>query len=268
MGVYSLGLSNMFTFGLRQLEQNQQDVASSIEKLATGKKVNRASDDPSAIAPITNHEVEIYSLNKQLDALAQKEGFLGAKEGGLSVVSDLITELESLVVQAANKGATTEEEQQAYKDQIDSIVSGIDRIARTTTFNGRSVLEEYTAERISEGLGSLSGLIGTDPEKAQEIVRAATDSVVTTRAAIGNTLNEIDTDRSVIAGKLENLNASLSSLQDTDYAEEAAKLVRSQILEQASIAAISINRDRASQVLGLLQGAAQQSQRIAQAPAI
>jgi len=250
--MYASGISHLFTFGLRQLAQNQSDIQTSLERLSTGNAINRASDDPSGMIAIEQHKVEIYSLNKQLDAFAQQEGFLGAKEGGLSVLSDMMIELADLTVRAANTGAQGEGELEAIQVEINSIITGIDQIAQNTTFKGQSVMQEYTSANLDDDLRDLASIVASDPEKAQKIVEQATDQVATTRGAIGNQLKEIDSRRRVIGEQLTNLNASLSSIQDTDYAAESAKLVRSQILEQASIAAIDISRQSATQVLDLL----------------
>lgn len=250
--MYAYGLSSMFTFGLRQLAQNQSDIQTSLERLATGKAINRASDDPSGMIAAEQHKVEIYSLNKQLESFAQQEGFLGAKEGGLSVLSDMMLELEGLTVRAANESGLGEGELEAIQVEINSILSGIDQIAQTTTFKGQSVMQEYTTGNLDEDLRDLANIVASDPEQAQKIIEQASNQVSTTRGAIGTQLNEIDSKRNVIGETLINLNASLSSIEDTDYAAETAKLVRSQILEQASIAAIDISRQSATQVLSLL----------------
>ena len=253
------GFSNSFSFGLRQLASTQQDLQTSLERLSTGKRVNRASDDPSAIVPINQHKAEIYSLNKELDSIAQRETFMGAKEGGLSVISDLMIQLESLSIQAANKGGNTEDELQAYQDEARSILSAVDQIAQTTTFKGESVLKEYTSAGLDEELREFVNMLADNPAKAQEIAERAREKVSTTRAAIGNTLNEMDSRKNVIGETLINLNASLSSIEDTDYAAETAKLIRSQILESATIKAIEISRESAKQVLGLLENTLQAS---------
>jgi len=253
--MYSYGISSMFSFGLRQLAINQQDMQTSLERLATGKRVNRASDDPSAIVPIENHKAEIYSLNKELDSFARHEAFLGAKEGGLSVLSDMMLDLESLVIQGANLAGNSQEEEDAIRTEINSIISGINQIATTTVFNGQQVMSEYTTAYLDEDLKNIADTLfdHKDPELAQKIAEGAREKVSATRSAIGNQLREIDSKRNVIGEQLINLNASLSSLQDTDYAAESAKLVRAQILEQATIAAIDISRQSATQVLELLE---------------
>ncbi|MCR9077133.1 MAG: flagellin [bacterium] len=251
--MYATGISNMFGFGLRQLAQNQHDIQTSLERLSTGKQVNRAADDPSGIVAIEQHEAEIYSLNKELDAISRHESYLGAKEGGLSVLSDFMIELESIVVQAANSAGNTDDELAALQDEANAIIAGIDNIARTTTFNGQSVMQEYTSTYLDEDLANIADLLASDPEKAQEVAEDARNRVSTTRAAIGGQLKEMDSRKNVIGEQLINLNASLSSIQDTDIAKESAKLVRAQILESATIAAIDISRQSAQQMIGLLE---------------
>lgn len=247
------GISSMFTFGLRNLYQVQQERDEATERLATGKRVNRAKDDPSAIHPIAEHEAEIYSINKQLKAMELNEVSYGAKEGGLSVISDLLIELESIIVQASNSAGTTPEELEAYQIEARSIVAGIDHIANSTVFRGQQILTGYASSTFGEDFVNIAELMAKDPEKAQEAARAATKRVTGARGALGAALKKSESKRSVLEEELINLNASLSSIQDADYAKETAKLVRAQILESATIKAIEISRENAKQVLGLIQ---------------
>jgi len=275
-----------FNFGLRALSDNQSLVAQSLERLATGKKINRAADDPSGIIAAEEHKVRIYSINAELKALAQQEGFLGAKEGGLSVINEQFEQLNGLVVAAANLAGNSQEEQDAIKLAINSVLGSINRIASTTTYKGQQILSEYTLAALGNNpnapqfnidpnadpdaedqtpktLANLAELAFEDPETAQKLAQGATNRIATARAGIGINIKEIDSKRSVLSEELINLSESLSSIEDTDFAAEASKLVRAQILEQASIAAISINRQSAQQVLGLIQGAADMGKQIA-----
>jgi flagellin len=252
-----IGNFGNFNFGIRALGQNQDQIAESLERLATGKKVNRASDDPSGIIAIEKHKARIYSIEGQLRSFAQQESYLGAKEGGLSVIADKVIELNELTVRAANKAGNSQEEQDAIELEINSVLESINHIAQTTTFKGRSVLSEYSSGSIADGLESLATLAFEDPEAAQALAQESVDKIAKTRGAIGNQLNEIESQRSVLSDELINLTGSLSSIEDVDFAAESAKLVRAQILEQASILAIDVNRQSAQQVLGLIKDATQ-----------
>lgn len=264
--MYTTGLGSL-NFGLQALGNNQQLVAESLERLSTGKRINRAADDPSGLIASEQHRVRIYSIESQLKSFAQQEGYLGAKEGGLSVVSDQLIDLNSLIIQASNTGANSQEEQDAIKLEIDSLLGSINSIANTTTYKGQQILNEYTTAGIANdtiltnadgedvSLADLSGLVFSDPKLAQEIAQAAVDDVASTRGAIGNQLNDIESQSRVLEEELINLSESLSSIEDVDYAKESSKLVRAQILEAASIKAIEISRQSATQVLSLLEGA-------------
>jgi flagellin len=251
--MFTSGISSMFTFGLRNLYQVQQERDEATERLATGKRVNSAKDDPSAITPIAEHEAEIYSLNKELDTISRNQAMYGAKEGALSVLSDLLIEFESIVVRTANTGGNSPEELEAFQAEASSILSGINHLANSTTFRGQQILTGFSSASFGEDFNNITELLESDPEKAQEVAMSATKRVSTARAAIGSAIREGDSKRAVIEEELINLNASLSTIQDTDYAKETAKLVRAQILESATIKAIEISRENAKQVLGLIQ---------------
>jgi flagellin len=253
----NIGYLGNFNFGLRALSQNQDLVSDSLEKLATGKRINRASDDPSGMVASEGMKARIYSIESELKSFNQQEFFLGAKEGGLSVISDQFQTLNAIVVQAANLTDASAEEQDALKVEINSIITGIDQIVNTTSFKGEYILSEYSNLSDSQDFGNLAELIFDDPQAAQEFVTDTINKVATKRGAIGNQLRDIDSRRNVLNEEFESLTGSLSQIEDVDYAKEASNLVRAQILESASIAAIEISRDSAKQLLGLLQDATQ-----------
>lgn len=244
-----------FSFGITALQDNQAQVAQSFERLSTGKRINRASDDPSGMVAAEQHKARIYSLNSQMKSLNQQASYFGAKEGGLSVISEQMVKLNGLVVQAANTAGNSQEEQDAITLEIGSVLGSIDQIATVTTFKGSQILSEYKVGSIADELNSLATLAFDDPEAAQEIAQRGVDIIASKRAAIGNELKSIDSTRRTVGEELLNLTDSLSSIEDTDFAAESARLVRAQILEQASIMAIDINQQGAKQVLSLLDSA-------------
>ncbi len=254
-----IGQFGNFNFGLRALSQHQDQTAQSLERLSTGKRINRASDDPSGMIAAELHKTRIYSIQSQLKGFARTETYLGAREGGLSVINDQLIELQSLVVQSANKDGFSEEEHAAFVDEIESIISSIGNTGRNYTFNGQHILSEYGSGSIVEELNSIVDLVrpgeDQDLEEAQRLVEQQVNSVASTRGAIGTKLKSIDSQRSVLSNELINLSDSLSIIEDTDFAKESAALVRSQILEQAAIMTIDVNRQSAENVLGLLESA-------------
>ena len=204
-------------FGLsganRMLAFHQSTIATSLERLATGKKVNRASDNPSAIAPINEFKGRILEINKLLERFEFEESRLGATEGGLSVIQDLVLELKGLNITGANGAGLSEAEREGIRGEVRSVMEAIAFTTTNTFFNGNQVLVGQWPD-----LGGLLEAIDSDPERAQEIIDAAVDEVSGRRGAIGARLNSIGSERNVLLSELEGNAGALSAIEDTDYA--------------------------------------------------
>lgn len=234
---------------MRALSSHQQSVQTSLERLATGKKINRASDDPSGMVAANELKYRQVKIDKLIERFEFEETRLGATEGGLAVVQDMLHELNGLVVSNANTGGLSEAEREAIGVEAQSIIDGINHITTTTFFKGEQILAGQ-----GPSLGGLVEAMMEDPEKAQEMAQAAVDGVSGNRASIGNRLRAIDAERNSLLAEFEGNANVLSSIEDTDYAAETASLVRAQILEQATIKAIQIDREQAGRVLDLIAG--------------
>lgn len=255
---------------LRSLGVHQQTQATAIERLSTGKRINRASDDPSGMVAAGNFKVRQVEITKKLEAFELETARLGAREGGLSVVQDMLLELQGLVIQGANTGGLGEGELDSIITQAQGIVEGINYVTQTTIFKGEQILIGSTADRLGSvtvdgeqrGLGSLGALLKDDPEAAQKLVDGAVDSVSGGRAAIGIRMNQIESEMRVMQEEFEGNATVLSLIEDADFAKETAELVRSQILEQATIKGILIERENAERVLDLIAGPVQIQARV------
>ncbi len=255
------GNSNWLT-NLRALGQHQQTQQTSLERLTTGKQINRAADDPSGVVVAQDFKVRQLEITKKLDGFERETARLGATEGGLSVLQDMVIELSGLIVKGANTGALSQDEQNALGIQIDGILKGIDHIAQSTMFNGDQILIGYSAAglgltpRTPEGETpmDLKTLVAKDPEAAQTLVKGAEERISGSRAAIGNRMRAIDAEMNVLREEFAGNASVLSRIEDADYAKESAELVRSQILEQATVQAIRIERENAERVLDLIAG--------------
>ncbi len=253
------GNSNWLT-NLRSLGQHQQAQQTTLERLSTGKQINRAVDDPSGLMAAQNFKVRQVVITKRIDGFERETARLGATEGGLSVLQDMVLELSGLIVQGANTGARSQDEQNALGEQIDGILKGIDHIAQSTMFNGDQILIGYSASHLGlvprtpegETPVDLKTLLLKDPEAAQQLVKRAENIISGDRAAIGTRMIQIDTEMDVLREEFASNASVLSQIEDADYAKETAELVRSQILEQTTIKAIQIERENAERVLDLI----------------
>ena len=266
--------------GQRGLLNAQSIINQAAERLMTGKQINRASDDPAGMVAVNEFAAQIKILEKEIEALGFEEARLGAQEGALSVINDLLIELDGLVVSAANTGAMTDPDREAMQMQADSILETLDYIYTTAQFRGERLFDglfttgagkvtiegqdddlgdgdggitSKTAYLASMGSGGLLNLVDGDLEAAQESVKAALSSVNGRRGAIGNRVKYgIQSDRSIKMIELENITQAKSQIEDADIAVEMSNMVRSQFLQQASIYAMLIAKQTPNAALQLL----------------
>ncbi len=266
---------NLLGAGARlNLQRSQQAVQTAFERLATGSRINRASDDPSGLVAAESMSAERASLERRIERYERANLRLAAEEGVLGVVGDLLVELDGLVVTASNTDGLSGAERKALQVQADSILDAIGHIRATATYDGQLLLGGAGGRVVVQGApgpgggspgddqplslasirsGGRLNLVDGDLEAAQEFVRAARDANTERRAGIGRSMNDNDRRHRLAGVELENLTGAISMIKDTDYAAEVSALVRAQVLEQASMAVISLGaRQTAASVLSLL----------------
>jgi flagellin len=136
--IASPNLSSLF--GLRTLEIQQRAVEQSLERLATGRRVNRASDDPAGSVLLTASAARKQAVLGQIAGLEQQQLLEETASAGYAQIADALIRLQDLVTTASNTGAVTEEQREALQLEADGILDAIDDIATGTTFKGRQLL--------------------------------------------------------------------------------------------------------------------------------
>lgn len=124
----------------RVLGMQNNALNKSLERLSTGLRINRGSDDPAGLIASENLRSEKAAINAAITNAQRAEQVVNVAEGGLQEVSNLLVELQSLVSSTANEAGVSEEEKAANQLQIDSILQTIDRIANATAFQGTKLL--------------------------------------------------------------------------------------------------------------------------------
>jgi flagellin len=124
----------------RVLKKNNNALNTSLERLSTGLKINSGADDPAGLIASENLKAETAGITQAIDNAGRASNIIGTAEGGLSEVSNLLTQLQSLVSQSANSGGLSSEEVQANQLQVDSILNTVNRIAQSTSFQGTKLL--------------------------------------------------------------------------------------------------------------------------------
>lgn len=254
---------------LRMMDFNSRMLATSLQRLATGQRINSGADDPAGLIASENLRSALAGLEAEAQALSRSDHVAAVADGGLAGTSDMLIEANGLAITAANSAGLSDSEKQALQGQLDSILSTIDSTAGDTTFNGDPLLdgtatisagvstlqlpdagtgalgetvvdgETYTLADLKSG-GSLNFVDG-DVGIAQQVIQKAMTEVSSARGEIGSFQKySIGSRLPAIETTIENLTAANSLIRDTNYAVEAATLSRSLVLQQSSLLAFSM----------------------------
>ncbi|HSZ55635.1 MAG TPA: flagellin [Tepidisphaeraceae bacterium] len=133
----------------RSLQQNNTALNTSLERLSTGLKINSGADDPAGLIASEALKAEQTGITTAIDNANRATNVIGTAEGGLNEVSNLLNELQGLVNQSANTGAMSSDEINANQLQVDSILNTVNRIANSTSFQGKNLLDGSLAYTLS-----------------------------------------------------------------------------------------------------------------------
>jgi flagellin len=145
----------------RQLNANNNKVSKSLEKLASGYKINRAGDDAAGLAISERMKAQIKGLDAASTNSQDGISLVQTAEGALNEVHDMLNRMVELATKAAN-GVYTESQRANYSDEVEQLKSEIDRIADSTNFNSLKLLDgtmglNSSAFTITEGAAAVEG---------------------------------------------------------------------------------------------------------------
>ncbi|MEM9367759.1 MAG: flagellin [Planctomycetota bacterium] len=124
-----------------RLQNSNNDLQQSLTRLSTGLRINKGSDDPAGLLASEALRSEITGISKSISNTQRASQIISTADSALGQVSNLLNDIRGLVVEAGNSGALSDEEIAANQLQIDSSLEAINRIAQTTTFQGRKLLD-------------------------------------------------------------------------------------------------------------------------------
>jgi flagellin len=134
---------------LNIVNRTSSDQSRTLTQLSTGYKINRAADDPAGLIAMENFSAELTAVNAAMANNQRADSMIATAESGLSEVSNLLVEIEKLALASVNDSTLSQSEIQANQAQIDAALNAIDRIANTTTFNGKQLLNGAQAIQVT-----------------------------------------------------------------------------------------------------------------------
>jgi flagellin len=261
----------------RVLWNTKLSLDKSMEKLASGYRINRAGDDAAGLAISENLKAQVRGLKQAARNGNDGISLVQVAEGAMNELSQILVRLRELAVQAASD-TIGPVERQFLNVEYDQLVSEIDRIADSTEFNGTQLLagvgsimdfqvgirnnpeidrisfDSSKADANSAALGvNLTSV--ADKASAQNALTSidqAIMSVSAMRADFGALQNRLSTTVSNIQNSVENMSAANSRIRDVDIAEETSEMTRANILLQAGTSVLAQANSSANVALGLL----------------
>jgi flagellin len=270
----------------RTLSQSSESLSKTFERLSSGQRINRASDDAAGLAIADSLKASQRVANVAVRNANDGISTIAIADGALAQIGSVLSRLAELSEQSAN-GVYSTSQRSALQNEFTALGSEIERIAATTTFNGVMLLSGTSQITLQVGFDSkstsqivLSGITGTlsglglagqnvsnltysinagSPDEAQSASRAALDAVngaITSLAVLRGNLGAVESRLSVAINNLsvarENFAAAESRIRDVDVASEAAELTRLNILQQAGGAILAQANQQPQLALSLL----------------
>lgn len=263
--------------GQRSLNQVKRDQSSSLEKLASGSRINKAGDDAAGLAISEKLKSNIRGVKQATRNAGDGISLIQTAEGAMNEVNNILIRLRELSVQSASD--TIGDKERAYSDmEFQQLVTEVERIATSTTFNEKQLLNgegddmefqigihnvekndriKYKASEASiktEDLGieGLNVSTKNDSQENLETIDMAINKVNTNRAKLGALQNRLQSTVRNLEVKSENLSGANSRIRDTDIAEESAKLAKANILTASSTSVLAQANNSSAGALQLI----------------
>jgi flagellin len=270
----------------RQLQISSAAASSSMEKLSSGYRINRAADDAAGLAISEKMRGQIGGLDQAQRNAQDGVSLVQTAEGSLDEVHSMLQRLRDLKVQF-NNGTLDSDDQDAIAAEVSQIGQELGNIASDTEFNGNKLLQGATFkfqvgandnETISTTAVTLSGAIGSSGNgglseitalsttalaktalssgslSTIDVIDNAIKNISTARANYGAVQNRLDHRLNNLATYQENLTASESRIRDVDMAAEMTSYTTSNILQQAGTSMLAQANQAPQSVLSLLRG--------------
>lgn len=263
-----MGLRISTNIASQQVQKNLKQVSSqandSLSKLSSGKRITKAADDAAGLAISTNLEAQTKGLRQATRNANDGISLVQTAEGGLNEVSNILVRMRELTIQASSD--TVGENERGFLDkEYQQLVTEVDRISESTTFNGAQLLN-------GEGSGELDFQVGAFDGEQNRITFDSSQSNASASAigisgsgiaekgdalssisTIDEAINQVSGQRATLGSIQSRLGSTVANLevqtinqdnarsviQDVDVAEESAKLAASSVVKQAGITTLS-----------------------------
>lgn len=251
-------------------------LATSMERLSTGKRINSSKDDAAGLAIATSMTSLIKGMNQGIRNANDGISLAQTADGALSEVTNMLQRVRELAVQSSS-GTYQDTDRAAMQSEVSALTQQIDDVLSQTTFNGNTLFSTTSGTDVTFDIqtGANSGesitltSTGIDGTKIDasaldvstaaaaattiDNVDAALAGVNSTRASLGAGQNRLESAINTLTNNVTNLSDARSRIEDADYSSETTQMAKAQILSQASTAMLAQANQSQQSVLSLLR---------------
>jgi len=270
--------TNVSSLTAQEASQNtSKTLTNSLEKLSTGLRINKASDDASGLAIADKLRTQATSINQGIANGNSAVTLLQIADKSMAEQSNILDTVKAKLIQA-NTATTSTAGRNAIASDVAKLMTQFDNIAKSTNYNGTDLIsasakaldfqvgEDSTKGKITlaavnssasayglNSLSSISTLTTGSAATLQGTVDTAINTLNTKRGSIGSTQNQVESAVRNLMTMSTNVKAAESIIRDVDYAAESANFNKQNIISQAGSYAISQANSVQQNVLRLLQ---------------
>lgn len=261
----------------KTLSTNMRDLQKSYGQLSSGSRITKAADDAAGLSISENLKSQIRGYGQAKKNANDGISMVQIAEGGLSEVSNMLSRLRELAVQASSD--TIGDKERMFVDkEVQQVKNEIERLAQTSRFGDVKLLDgtgevydfqvdvnnDAFADRISFNAGeqnatlgalNISGLDYTSKDGAREaleVLESSQTQINGQRATLGALQNRLVSTIENLSTSVENFSAANSRIRDTDVAESTGELARNQVLQQAAVGVLAQANQSTSVALKLI----------------
>ena len=271
--------------GQSALHTQQVSLGKSLEKLSTGLRINRASDDAAGLSVSETMRSKIRGMDRAKSNAEDGIALIQIAEGATGEINNILQRMRELAIQSSTDTMTTTERSYTNKE-FGQLMSEITRISNSASYNGMTLLDgaagsfgvaggaasvlhigagsSATVDRLSITVNSMSlGAIGLNATttsvstsatalSALSLIDTAVKSVNTMRSDMGAYVNRLEFAISNLSNQVYNTQDAESRIRDVDFAKETTEFTRSQILTQSATSMLAQANQVPQGVLSLL----------------
>jgi flagellin len=261
----------------RSLAESSRELATAMERLSSGKKINSAADDAAGFAIAERMTAQVRGLNMATKNANDGLAMLATIENATNDVTDMLQRIRELAVQAAND-TNSADDRKYLQGEVDSLLNEINRVSSQTIYNNEAVLDgtragvlqvgteasqtiDFNISSIdtdelgltssaiasggavslvtSSGVTAISVLTASGATAALADISDAIEQVAGDRAGYGALANRLEYTVSNLMNVAEFTTAARSRIEDADFAAESARLAKAQVLQQTGTAMLA-----------------------------